>query len=507
MTGAARAVAWTASALAAIVVLAFDPSAEGLERHHLIKEVVLGIGATALLATTWRRPRLDAIDGAVLALVAIDGCASIGAIDADVAWRQLAITAASVAVAIAVRGLSPAARAQLDHALLALMVLLSAWMIAESYGLSPRVSLRSYAPGVGVGQRNNAAHLLAIAISLAAVPALRELSVPRLLALAPMVTALVLTRSRAGWLAAGVGLLVALAVTSIEARSARARAVPVLGLLAAIAAGIALPVMVRPTLAWRSAHPYADSAARLFEASEGSGHGRLVQWQTSLALLAEHPVLGVGPGHWAIHYPRIAEPGDTTVHPDAWAPTSRLCTSDVVAWLTERGLLGLLGLVVAAGLLARALLRSREVSERARLAGLAALAVIASLDCSLQIALGSVALMALVPTRSEPAMAPTPARMSAGRAALALLALLLLASVPRSLERARHAHLRPDADAAMLETLGEDRFDVITQQVLVDRTLLSTGCSAALPRLEGLARIRPYLPRVRQSVSMCRGEP
>lgn len=502
---AAARSAWLVVALAALLLLAFDPWAEGLERHHLVKELVLSLGAVvALVAMIRRPPQLDALDLSLIGIVVVDACAALGAVDLDAAARQVVVTASIVAMFLFVRGLDPSSRAQLDTGLLALLAALSVWMIAESYDLLPRVSLPRYAPGVSAGQRNNAAHLLAIGLAFSAWPALRKVSLPRLLCLLPMVTALVLTRSRAAWLAAGVGILVAMVLSAREARP-KQRALPALGLVVALASGAALPLMVRPSLAWRTAHPYADTLARLFDASHGSGSGRLLQWETSLSLVAERPLFGVGPGQWAIHYPRIAALSDPTVYRDAWAPTSRLCTSDLFAWLTERGTVGLLVLLSAAGLLCWTLIRAQQSAdeppiERARLAALVALSVVACLDCSLQIALGAVMVMWVAPTRGA---APLAISRRVAQAALGVLALGLVASVPRTLERAWHAHVRPEADTATLLTLGADRYDVVTQQRLIERALSERGCRDALDRLEALAEIRPHTPRVQQSLALC----
>src|SRR5262249_47163232 len=149
------------------------------------------------------------------------------------------------------------------------------------------------------------------------------------------------------------------------------------------------------------------TARRLVDADGGSGRGRLVQWETSLQLVRERPVLGVGPGHWALHYPRIAAESDRTVHRDAWQPTSRLTTNDFVAWVSERGVLGALALLAMLALLVVTHARARrEVEASSRIAtwaALAALAVVMTLDCALQTAPGAVALALLVPSRGESA--------------------------------------------------------------------------------------------------------
>lgn len=533
----------------ALVVFAFDPAAQGLERHHLTKELVLSVGAALgllLVAMRFTRAqpeplRLDRLDGACLGVIAIEALASWGAIDADLAARQLGVSAAAVAMFLVVRSLDAAGRARLDAALLSLSVALATWMIFEAYALVPRVSLATYAPGVAVGQRNNAAHLLAMALSFATARGLtvssRRSALVWLAAIAPMTAALVLTRSRAGWLAAALGMSVGMSVgcavalgamrlrarhmstTSASASTTTPRTAPfalaprmvvwalVLGM------GLLLPLSVRSSLPWRSERPYADTASRLFDASEGSGQGRLTQWQSSLALLREHPWLGVGPGHWAVHYPHVAAPNDPTVYRDSWAPTSRLCTSDVVAWCIERGVLGAAALLLAAALLVNALARRASTASvegkgdpddaRTRLAPLAALFVVASLDCSLQIALGAVALAWVAPTRSAPLDAPSRLPLGVSRAVIVALAVALLALTPRAFVRARHAHLRPTADGAGLAQLAQDPFDVVSLTQHAEQLLATEGCEAARPTLTRLATLRPHLPRLIEARVAC----
>ena len=49
---------------------------------------------------------------------------------------------------------------------------------------------------------------------------------------------------------------------------------------------------------------------------EGSGRGRLVQYSNSARMSLHHPLLGVGPGNWAVVYPKFASPGDPSLATD-----------------------------------------------------------------------------------------------------------------------------------------------------------------------------------------------
>lgn len=494
-----RAVVVLALLCGAGLLFAFDPAAEGLERHHLTKEVALVVGAALLLSAALPTLRFDRLDAALGALVVVELAATAFATDQDLAARGAMVVAATVAIALAVRTLGIPARATLEAGLLALTSIVAAWALAEAYGLVPRLSLDRYAPGITLGQRNHVAHVSAVVLALAAGRWLRSPGAMHLGALTLLAAAIAVTRSRTGWLAALAGVGVALALVPIEGRSRGARLGLRTGLVGAVGLGAALPFVVRPALPWRdAAAPYLGTASRLFELDAGSGQGRLLQWRTSLALVRAHPLLGVGPGHWAVHYPAVAGASDPTVHEDAWAPTSRLLTGDVAAWLVERGTLGLMALAVALGLLALTAWRGRstDAAAHARLAALAALAVVLAADVSLQIALGAVALVAVVPARTTGARAP------AAPVALAWVLLLALA-VPRTLERAVHAHLRPDADDATLLELARDPFDVASRFRLADEALFRGDCPAAEPVLDRILTLRPELPRAVAAREAC----
>src|SRR5690606_10450495 len=91
-------------------------------------------------------------------------------------------------------------------------------------------------------------------------------------------------------------------------------------------------------------------------------------WRNSLNLAAENPALGVGPGNWFVHYPRVTTPGDPSFAAADPIPTNPWPSSDWVAMLVERGapaaLLLLLGGVAAAIVaLTRILIRPRVTPE------------------------------------------------------------------------------------------------------------------------------------------------
>src|SRR6185295_3842609 len=94
-----------------------------------------------------------------------------------------------------------------------------------------------------------------------------------------------------------------------------------------------------------------------------SGAGRLVQYENSLALVPGHPLFGVGPGNWFVHYPRVTHAGDPAYAGQQIIPTNPWPSSDWVAMLVERGAVGAL-LLLAAGVAAAAA-ATRGDGERA----------------------------------------------------------------------------------------------------------------------------------------------
>ena len=126
----------------------------------------------------------------------------------------------------------------------------------------------------------------------------------------------------------------------------------VLRLAGIAAASLALAMLLPNRLNWRSDSPYLESLTGVANYKEGSGAGRLVQYGNTLRMAADHPVLGVGPGNWPVHYPRYMSPGDPSYDADDIIPTNPWPSSDWMAMLSERGVPGLLLLVLVGASLA-----------------------------------------------------------------------------------------------------------------------------------------------------------
>ncbi len=200
------------------------------------------------------------------------------------------------------------------------------------------------APGGTFGNRNFVAHLCAIGtpvVMLVALTARRGFgTVFGGVAMAIVAAALVLSRSRAAWLAV---LVLAVPVTVLalatwsrwceprtERRADGARR----------GGGRRRDRGRRrsPTISsGRATRPFLDSATGLVNYKEGSGHGRLVQYGNSLRMTAAHPLLGVGPGNWPVAYPKYATRNDPSMSQEEGVTSNPWPSSDWVAYLSERG--------------------------------------------------------------------------------------------------------------------------------------------------------------------------
>jgi O-antigen ligase len=344
------------------VVLVVAPfRAFELDRFFLPKEVVLH--ATALLVALlvipgrreWTWNRLD------LLLLGYLGLSIVSAAFATNGWlaaRALGITWSSLLLFWSTRQL---ARAGLGRPI---MLGLAAGAVAgvltalgQAYGVldSDLLSL-SRAPGGTFGNRNFVAHLAAIALPTLVAGALAARSrLGYLLAvLATLLTVglLVLTRSRAAWLATAASGLVLFGLAFLPGglwkdEVARRR---VIGPALAVLAGALLALTLPNSLDWRSDSPYIDTLKGLANYQEGSGRGRLLQWKNSLSLSVADPVLGVGPGNWAVEYPAVVRPDDPSLASDGMT-ANPWPSSDWVAVLSERGIPAFLLLSAAGGLL------------------------------------------------------------------------------------------------------------------------------------------------------------
>ncbi len=381
----------------AVVVAATSREVFDLDRFLVPKEIVLH--ATAVLGGLFalRRIALARIDWLLLGYLLLSAVSVVFATNPWVGMRAVALSASAVMLFWIGRALGEAGLARsLVNALALAVVLAAATALLQAYGLDLTIFPRSRAPGGTLGNRNFVGHAAAFGLPLLLLAAFRA---RRFVIAAPgvaiVVASLVLTRSRAAWLACAVSLLVffvALLVT---------RATPwkrVAGVLVFAIAGVVAALAIPNALRWRSDNPYLESVQGVVNYEEGSGRGRLIQYTQSLSMAAAYPIAGVGPGNWPVRYPEYAARNDGSLNGSEPGTTfNPWPSSDWVAFVSERGFAAAMVLAIALAMLffrGWKRLRAEDVGERwgaaTLLATITAACVAGAFDAVLLLALPSV---------------------------------------------------------------------------------------------------------------------
>ncbi|HEX7154233.1 MAG TPA: O-antigen ligase family protein [Thermoanaerobaculia bacterium] len=374
-----------------------------LDRFFVPKELVLHL--TALLAgllavRAFRRVTVSWLDLALILYLTASAVSVLLSTNPWLGIRALAVSASGIALFWVGRTLRGAGLARpLLNALAFAVVLAAVTSLLQAYGVRLDVFAINRAPGGTLGNRNFIAHAAAFGfpvVLLAALHARRFLYASTGVML--VTASLVLTRSRAAWLAFGFMAIVFL-VGMLFSRPLRrdGRTWRRLGaILLLIGAGVAAALLVPNTLRWRSDNPYMDTVRDVANYQEGSGRGRLIQYEQSLKMAAAHPILGVGPGNWSVRYPEHAARRDPSLDPSEGGMTyNPWPSSDWVAFVSERGAFAFLALAVVFVALAfggfHRLVRAADVDEAllavTLLATLVAAAVAGAFDAVLLLAL------------------------------------------------------------------------------------------------------------------------
>jgi len=330
--------------------VAFD-----LDRHLVPKELALHVTSLLsllLLIPNWRQLRLRIVDLLLLLAGLWAVVSSVLATNPWIATRSVGVLLSGLVLFAAGRSLADSRwKPAVLGALASASVVGGAIGVAQAYGLDLDVLATTRLPGGTFGNRNFMAHLVTLGMPILLLGSTTSRSrggrLAARLGIVISLTAIVLTRSRAAWLGVaavmGVMLLGTLAKSwrhALTRRTVRATAI-------AFLLGLAIAVLVPNRLAWNSDSPYRDSITGLVDASSGSGRGRLIQWRNSLDLVPDAPILGVGPGNWFIHYPRVTTPGDPSFAGWDTIPTNPWPSSDWVAFISEVGIPGTLLLLLA----------------------------------------------------------------------------------------------------------------------------------------------------------------
>ena len=264
----------------------------------------------------------------------------------------------------------------LAHCLWALVL---AGTLAAVYGL-----YQSLAPGyvntyptfvATFGNVNFAAAYMALVLPLALHCGPRRPAmvwIARPLACALLFSYLIRTGSRAAWLATLVGFMVYGGIQLITLRK-----LPKLKKMLTMAA-LAVVIVVLPLSNSNWRHQVSDRIGELKNFDRGSVKVRRELWRGTLAMIAQRPSLGVGPGQFAHHFYRYRDPKEYSIS------QGRLVDHPHNSWLliaSESGIPAALALVTMLMLSIRAVWRQARLAPKDYPLPLPALlAVLASLS-------------------------------------------------------------------------------------------------------------------------------
>lgn len=507
-------------ALAALPYKTFD-----LDRFFVPKELVLhAAAALAALALLWRAPRLELtrIDTLLAAFLGLSLLSAVLGTNWWLAWRALAVSLAGVTVFWCARSV---ARAGWRDALLSCLVLgvvvVGATALLQAYGLQSDYVSLNRAPGGTLGNRNFVAHLAAIV-----TPALlwRTLGArtawgARAGAAATMTLAAMLTlsRTRAAWLALAVCVPIAVIGVMAGHRTwRRSRAAGRAGrLVAAVGATVLAAMFVPNKLNWKSESPYLDSVRGVVDYRAGSGRGRLVQYRNSLRLASAHPVLGVGPGNWAVRYPSVATPNDPSIDPDDGMTSNPWPSSDWMADLAERGApaaaclaMVFIGLCVTGLMAMSPRADSDEFAQGLVLVATTMTVVVAgAFDALLLLPAPALIVWGLlgalaVPARTRAVIALTPGRRAA---AMALVVIAGIAAAGRSAAQAMAMQLveRDGRTSALERAASLDPGSYAIQMRLATLDARRGRCDAVRERAGAAHDLFPLAPAPRRLLAAC----
>jgi O-antigen ligase/polysaccharide polymerase Wzy-like membrane protein len=336
-----------AGAIAVVLAASTHKSFE-LDRFFVPKELALHISALAaglLALRSIRRIMLSRLDLLLIGYLLLSAVSTVTATNQWLALRAVAISASGMALFWTARALRESGLSRsLIHGLAISVVVAAMTSLLQAYGVRIDLFSLNRAPGGTFGNRNFVAHVAAFGLPVCLLAALwaRHFRGWLIASLGTaMVTAsLVLTRSRAAWLAAAAviiifcGALILSGPLRSDGRTWRRFA----GVVVLAAGAIAAALLIPNTLRWRSDNPYLESVTGVVNYEEGSGRGRLVQYQHSLGMAARHPVLGVGPANWSVVYPRYAARNDPSMDDsEPGATLNPWPSSDWIAFTAERG--------------------------------------------------------------------------------------------------------------------------------------------------------------------------
>ena len=496
-----------------------------LDRFFIPKELVLHVVATLAAlcclanARALRLARVDQLLGLFLALGLVS---SLFATNWWTAGRAVALSLSGATCFWSARTVARAGLARWLIAALALAGVVGALTaLLQTYGLKIDAFSLNRAPGGTFGNRNFMAHLCVIVFPALLLCTLRAES-PRAFgwwsaAVTAVAAALVLSRSRAAWLALLACVVVMLAFGYLAVRRARGvirwRRLPLLLVIAAVGGGLAL--VVPNTLNWRSDSPYLETARSVVNYREGSGRGRLVQYKNSARMSLYHPVFGVGPGNWSVVYPRYASKGDPSLASNGMT-ANPWPSSDWITFLSERGpaAFALLALAMIALLVdAVRVLRTDADPERALaawalLGTVAVLLVVSTFDAVLLLPAPALVAWGLLGALAPPSRTRIIAELPTSRRVAAMLLVSILGglAILRSGRKvAAMAVFESSTRAARVERAAElDPGSYRIRMRLAESYVRRGSCRSARPHAEAAAALFPNAAAPKRLLAACR---
>lgn len=545
----------------AVVLAALPYKAFELDRYFVPKELALHLTAVLALAAILiavargresagpRVVHLSRMDTLLAAFLVLSAASALLAGNHWLASRELAISASGIAVFWVAQLLARTGRARTVLTSMATAVTLAALtLLLQAYGVESDFFSLNRAPGGTLGNRNFVAHIMVIGIPALFATVLRARR-PMGVAAGGVATALVsaallLSRSRAAWVACALsfacivpGAWRAWRAAPHWPRSDRRASPGIVGLgprsgviLVAAGLGVCAAILLPNTLNWRSPSPYLDSVLGVANYREGSGRGRIVQYANTARLAITHPLLGVGPGNWAVAYPRMASANDPSLDVDDGMTANPWPSSDWAAFASERGLpataclaLALVGLVIAAGRAVNAASADgrvdRLVLALALVATVVAVVTVGALDAVLVLPtpsliawaiLGALAGTLIPPPRARVSI-PVPDSPSIQRAVLVTVLVLGGLAVTRSTLQVAAMGLY--ASASQTEA-GDRRLELAArldpgsyriQMRLADQYSLARSCGRARVHARAAEALFPSAPAPRHVLASCGG--
>jgi O-antigen ligase len=327
----------------AVIVAVSTFHAFELDRFFVAKELVLHVAAVLAALCAWhglRSLEMTRLDWLLAGFLGLSALSALFATNRWLGLRGLAVSVSGVLVFWVARTHGRALVAGLAFA----VVVAAVTSLLQTYGLDIELFSENRAPGGTLGNRNFIAHVAAFGLPLLLFITIAAQRYRTFLWSAigtALVTAsLVITRSRAAWLAFAAMLVVLLfaliASGSLRRHGRTWRRLGFVILVSAIATAAAL--FLPNTLHWRSKNPYLESIHKVADYSGGSGRGRLIQYERTLGLAIRHPLFGVGPGNWAVEYPTRAPGSDPSMNEsDPGMTMNPWPSSDWIAFVAERG--------------------------------------------------------------------------------------------------------------------------------------------------------------------------